>query len=62
VITRVDGGPVSESPFRERLTSAGYLPGYRGLVLRASPDRSTTGGRAAGAATLGRRSTGDGFN
>jgi ATP-dependent Lhr-like helicase len=39
VITRVDGGPVSESPFRERLIAAGFVPGYRGLVLRQVPGR-----------------------
>jgi ATP-dependent Lhr-like helicase len=35
VITRVDGVPVGESPFRERLVEAGFAAGYRGLVLRA---------------------------
>ena len=35
VITKVDGGPVGESPFRERLVAAGFSAGYRGLVLRA---------------------------
>jgi ATP-dependent helicase Lhr and Lhr-like helicase len=34
VITKVDGEPVSSSPFRERLVAAGFTPGYRGLVLR----------------------------
>ncbi|HET7704010.1 MAG TPA: hypothetical protein VFK35_11465, partial [Candidatus Limnocylindrales bacterium] len=34
VITKVDGGPVAESPFRDRLVAAGFVPGYRGLVLR----------------------------
>jgi ATP-dependent Lhr-like helicase len=62
VITRVDGGPVAASPFRERLIAAGFLPGYRGLVLRASPDRSTTGGGAASAAVIARRPGGHGFN
>ncbi|MEA2549558.1 MAG: ATP-dependent helicase Lhr and Lhr-like helicase, partial [Chloroflexota bacterium] len=37
VITKVDGGPVAESPFRERLIAAGFVPGYRGLVLRPVP-------------------------
>ena len=34
VIAKVDGGPVAESPFRDRLIAAGFVPGYRGLVLR----------------------------
>ncbi|MDQ3127976.1 MAG: DEAD/DEAH box helicase, partial [Chloroflexota bacterium] len=36
VITKVDGGPVAESPFRDRLIGAGFVPAYRGLVLRAT--------------------------
>jgi ATP-dependent Lhr-like helicase len=36
VITKVDGQPVGESPFRERLIGAGFSPAYRGLTLRAS--------------------------
>ena len=35
VITKVDGGPVGESPLRDRLVAAGFSAGYRGLVLRA---------------------------
>jgi ATP-dependent Lhr-like helicase len=35
VITKIDGMPVAESPFRERLLEAGFVAGYRGLVLRA---------------------------
>jgi ATP-dependent Lhr-like helicase len=34
VITRVDGLPVAESPARDILLTAGFVPGYRGLVLR----------------------------
>ena len=34
VVTKIDGGPVGESPFRERLLAAGFSAGYRGLVLR----------------------------
>jgi ATP-dependent Lhr-like helicase len=34
VITKVDGEPVSSSPFRDRLLGAGFTAGYRGLVLR----------------------------
>jgi ATP-dependent Lhr-like helicase len=37
VIRRVDGLPVGESPHRERLLAAGFVAGYRGLVLRAVP-------------------------
>jgi ATP-dependent Lhr-like helicase len=35
VITKVDGLPVGDSPFRERLVAAGFTPAYRGLTLRA---------------------------
>ncbi|HET9436340.1 MAG TPA: DEAD/DEAH box helicase [Candidatus Limnocylindrales bacterium] len=34
VITKVDGQPVGESPFRDRLVIAGFAAGYRGLALR----------------------------
>ena len=34
VVTRVDGLPVAESPFRPTLLEAGFVPGYRGLTLR----------------------------
>ncbi|HXU86813.1 MAG TPA: DEAD/DEAH box helicase, partial [Verrucomicrobiae bacterium] len=43
VITKVDGGPVAESPFRDRLIAAGFVPGYRGLVLRQAPARRDDG-------------------
>ncbi|MEO5940407.1 MAG: hypothetical protein ABIZ72_05540, partial [Candidatus Limnocylindrales bacterium] len=46
IITKVDGGPVAESPFRERLIGAGFIPGYRGLVLRRASDRSGSPARA----------------
>jgi ATP-dependent Lhr-like helicase len=36
VVTKVDGLPVAESPFRASLLDAGFVPGYRGLTLRAS--------------------------
>ncbi len=54
IITKVDGGPVAESPFRDRLVAAGFAAGYRGLVLRRSGDRpgapgaGGTSGRAPG--------------
>ena len=35
VVTKVDGLPIGESPFRERLLAAGFVPGYRGLTLRS---------------------------
>ncbi len=34
VITKVDGEPVGSAPVRDRLIAAGFVPGYRGLVLR----------------------------
>ena len=36
VIRKVDGEDVAGSPFRERLLEAGFVAGYRGLVLRAA--------------------------
>jgi len=36
VVTKIDGLPVAESPFRAALLEAGFVPGYRGLTLRAS--------------------------
>jgi hypothetical protein len=36
VVTKVDGEPVSQSPHRQALLDAGFLAGYRGLVLRPS--------------------------
>ena len=34
VITKVDGQPIADSPWRPALLEAGFQPGYRGLVLR----------------------------
>ncbi len=34
VVTRVDGLPVGQSPWRPALLAAGFVPGYRGLALR----------------------------
>jgi ATP-dependent Lhr-like helicase len=34
-ITRIDGDPVSSSPFADRLRTAGFVDGYRGLLLRS---------------------------
>lgn len=33
-LTRIDGEPASSSPFADALRSAGFVDGYRGLVLR----------------------------
>ncbi len=46
VVTRVDGVPVSESPGRESLLDAGFVAGYRGLVLRHQPERVNDAGWA----------------
>ena len=35
LVARVDGQPVAESPWRPALLEAGFVPGYRGLALRA---------------------------
>ncbi|MDQ6795036.1 MAG: DEAD/DEAH box helicase [Chloroflexota bacterium] len=37
VVARIDGEPVGESPRRGALIEAGFVPGYRGLVLRPAP-------------------------
>jgi ATP-dependent Lhr-like helicase len=34
-IGRVDGAPVRESPVADHLRAAGFVDGYKGLVLRA---------------------------
>ena len=36
VIRKVDGLPVTESPWKASLVAAGFTPGYRGLVLRGT--------------------------
>jgi hypothetical protein len=35
VITKVDGLPIAESPFRDLLLATGFVAGYRGVTLRA---------------------------
>ena len=35
-LSRIDAAPASESPFAEELRAAGFVDGYRGLVLRGS--------------------------
>ena len=35
LVARVDGQPVGESAWRPALLEAGFVPGYRGLALRA---------------------------
>jgi ATP-dependent Lhr-like helicase len=37
VVARIDGEPVAESSRRSALIDAGFVPGYRGLVLRPAP-------------------------
>jgi ATP-dependent Lhr-like helicase len=39
VITKVDGEPIAGSAFREALIAAGFVAGYRGLVLRRVVER-----------------------
>jgi ATP-dependent Lhr-like helicase len=45
VITRVDGEAVGASRWREALQSAGFVVGYRGMVLRAGDRRVVAAGR-----------------
>ena len=53
VITRVDGEPVASSLWKARLEEAGFVPGYRGHVLRSAARRVVAAGRglAPGTAT-----------
>jgi ATP-dependent Lhr-like helicase len=48
VIAKLDGVPVGESPHRAALIEAGFIAGYRGLVLRASPPPPTPWAAASG--------------
>ncbi len=45
VVTRVDGEPVSASPWRPLLEVAGFVPGYRGHVLRPRTRRVVAAAR-----------------
>ena len=51
--------PIGESPWRERFIAAGFVPGYRGLVLRGrrrgSPSARAGAGRSMAAATAAPR-------
>jgi len=62
VVSRIDGVPVNDSPARSRLVEAGFLAGYRGLVLRPDPaaPRSTTWAAAAGRSVAAGRPVGAG--
>ncbi len=42
VIAKVDGTPVAESPHRAAMLDAGFVAGYRGLVLRPGPPAAPT--------------------
>jgi ATP-dependent Lhr-like helicase len=55
VIGRVDGVPVGQSPWRDRLFEAGFTPGYRGVVLRGAGTGG--GGRGEGRLGLGSSTT-----
>jgi ATP-dependent Lhr-like helicase len=37
LIARVDGEPAASSTWRSAIVDAGFVQGYRGLVLRAAP-------------------------
>jgi ATP-dependent Lhr-like helicase len=36
VVRKIDGAAIGESPLRDRLLAAGFVPGYRGLMLRGA--------------------------
>ncbi|HET7473774.1 MAG TPA: DEAD/DEAH box helicase [Candidatus Limnocylindrales bacterium] len=55
VITKIDGEPVGGSRFRDVLIAAGFVAGYRGLVLRRAVERPS--GRGPIAAAAGRSSS-----
>ncbi len=40
LVAKVDGQPVAESPARAALLGAGFVPGYRGLLLRPGSRRA----------------------
>ena len=42
VLVRIDGEPIGESRFRPSAIEAGFVPGYRGLVLRRANDHART--------------------
>jgi ATP-dependent Lhr-like helicase len=46
VLARVDGEPVAASVWRPLLEEAGFVPGYRGFVLRPSTRRVVNAGRS----------------
>jgi ATP-dependent Lhr-like helicase len=48
VIRKVDGDDVSTSPFRAILLDAGFIAGYRGLMLRADRPGSAAVGASRG--------------
>jgi ATP-dependent Lhr-like helicase len=57
VVTRIDGQPINESPWREHLLTAGFVQGYRGLVLReARPEPERRNGSDAAYRTAAGRS------
>ncbi len=41
VISKIDGEPVATSPWRDALQDAGFVPGYRGHVLRGRATATT---------------------
>jgi ATP-dependent Lhr-like helicase len=55
LIARVDGVPVGQSPWRDRLLEAGFTPGYRGVVLRGVS--AGAGGRGEGRMGAGSAAT-----
>jgi ATP-dependent Lhr-like helicase len=57
VIRKVDGDDVTVAPFRATLVEAGFVPGYRGLVLRSNRPvgPSPVGPRPVGPSRVGAR-------
>ena len=55
VIGKIDGQPVAESPHGQALLEAGFVAGYRGLLMRAAPPPPTPWAAASNGSRSRRR-------
>jgi hypothetical protein len=61
VVTKVDGAPIADSSLRQSFLDAGFVPGYRGLVLRSpAAERNRSGGDRPGWPARDETTTGSG--